>query len=506
MHGVELYQEGVKARSLTTTSVPWTYQTSSTLFPESCSRGEHWVPPRPQHAEETVAPSNSTPTLSTTVVKYVREIREGVLEDGRITASHPFVARYLDALIVDYAYKTEHTGGGPSSCRQYQEDNGDLSVGCPEDVGLLIGEELTDLECDAIFTLAALDIMDKISHRAHLAVWNRAARDRTAATVDRMWRHNPRPIYHEPAVWCGFYTSIWRLSCRQNFEIQKCTLNDPDPKARRKKEAGARTRSAAARAKRGNKATSVPRADKGKAVGRSGPATAAPRIPKPRTARAKASASAEPAVPTRRSQRRTATKKKSPLRESTTAEELAALQAKVERAASPALATPAPERDPNDAEVDVEMPKQPSKAAAPRAKRARTSTSAPSRVSMRVAARTPAPAPVPTPTPQLEGSATPEVASPVDSLQPSRSSTAVASGEEPDKIIVVEQMPLKAAGKKRKVDERDQAEPDPPEQGEAEPPRKSRRTATRRLTEKGEALDAEMKAERAVKRSRARRR
>ncbi|TFY69631.1 hypothetical protein EVJ58_g294 [Rhodofomes roseus] len=503
-HAVDDYDRPVAGPSRATTpSSDSDGETYTRLtFPTSSSRGEHYVRPQPLPRAASPPPQRATYTYETA---YVKEVLPGVLEDGRWLASHPFVARYLDALVADYERKTAATGGGPSSAPLFQEKNGNPTVGRPEDVGVLIGEELSLEQCHVVFTLAAVELIDKMSHKAHLALWNMRVRRRTVNTINGTMTREYRPVYFRTFFWSGIAIHMDRMSAIHNFEIRKATYGKPDPEpASRPKRA---VRKADAQKAGGEQAPPAPRLDKGKAVDRGTPArVTAPRAKKPK---AKPTASAGPATAPRRTPRRAATTKKSPLGLEPVVEAVT-LEAKVEQMATPALATPAPEPAPNEAEadVDIEMPAQLA-APAPPPKRARAvrATTAPSRVSKRVAARIAdsAPAiatvsPTPVPTPQAQGSATPVDGSP----ELSRSSTAVDFKAESGEAVVAEE-PAKVAGKKRKVDDlADEQAPEPEE--EEGPRRKSLRTATRKRTEKGEALAAELSAEKGVKRTTRKRR
>lgn len=185
MHGFELYQEGAMTRSTGPMSTPWTYNTATSLFPESSCRDEPRGPPPPRlHDEQPVASTSHTPLSRTTIV-VLREVSSGILQDGRMTGHHPRVAEYLNALIGSYMAPAEQRW----ATFAHQEENGDLAVGRPEDVGVLLGRPTMNKSCcEAIFALAALEVLNNEAHRAHQSLWNPVVRMRTAETIERALR------------------------------------------------------------------------------------------------------------------------------------------------------------------------------------------------------------------------------------------------------------------------------------------------------------------------------
>ncbi|KZT67136.1 hypothetical protein DAEQUDRAFT_404979 [Daedalea quercina L-15889] len=193
MIGVELFREGhvpldilVPAR----TTNEYTYNFTNDMFPISSAREELYEPdlslrhkPSPQFLS-----SSATAPLVTQQTRVLYEIPgfPGVLEDGRWTARHPFVQTYLVNLGNIYASATGFTGGSTSRGEAARDVYGCTEVGRVEDVGEVIGTHLSCATAEIVFTLSALEVVDRIRHPAHFALWGETVRERTAVVVKRI--------------------------------------------------------------------------------------------------------------------------------------------------------------------------------------------------------------------------------------------------------------------------------------------------------------------------------
>lgn len=185
MHGFELFQEGATTRSTGPMSTPWTYNTTTSLFAESSCRDEPHHPAPPQHHDVQPVASTSYTPLSRTTIIALPEVTYGILADGRMTGYHPSVVAYLHALVGSYMAPADQRW----ATFAHQEVHGDPALGKPEDVGVLIRKPWMDRRwCEAIFALAALEVLDNVGHRAHQMLWSPAVRARTAETIERALR------------------------------------------------------------------------------------------------------------------------------------------------------------------------------------------------------------------------------------------------------------------------------------------------------------------------------
>ncbi|GBE81402.1 hypothetical protein SCP_0311310 [Sparassis crispa] len=166
-------------------------------------------------------------------VRRYREVIPGVLEDGTITARHPFVAEYLRALT------------SRALCSRLQAKRSQGSSVPPArlaDVGPLLGLDLDDRQSRVIFALAALAILYHPRQRIHECFWGR----RTRAYTDRIIcsvRYIPRPLIYDPEMYLGLHSHLYMLNCMAltcHQSSQHATVAEMEPRTLRKRHASAR--------------------------------------------------------------------------------------------------------------------------------------------------------------------------------------------------------------------------------------------------------------------------
>ncbi|KAH9830794.1 uncharacterized protein C8Q71DRAFT_322537 [Rhodofomes roseus] len=157
------------------------------IFPISAVRDEPFIPPTP-------GDTRATPTSASVEQPPVRVLRclireipgfPGVLEDGRWTVRHPLVQTYLKNLGNVYDDAAGFTGASTSRGEPARDVRGCIEVGRVEDVGQVVGRHLSDVISEAVFILAALEVVDIIRHPAHFAFWGANVRERTSLIIQQ---------------------------------------------------------------------------------------------------------------------------------------------------------------------------------------------------------------------------------------------------------------------------------------------------------------------------------
>ncbi|KAI0940631.1 hypothetical protein AcW1_003777 [Taiwanofungus camphoratus] len=187
----------------------------------------------------------STPYPSHTPTYTVKRCSEvipgsGVLIDGRVTANHPFVCRYLLALSDTLWDCPAPSGARLSQPRPAMNKKGKTSLSKVENVCTLLNREgLNKLACECVVALAAMRVYPNPHHAAHFGLWDKSVRRRTAQTVHKIYYHEP-PVIESPMVWIGLRECLWALG-RLQVRTFPPKLNDGqnDMRVLRKRKASA---------------------------------------------------------------------------------------------------------------------------------------------------------------------------------------------------------------------------------------------------------------------------
>ena len=210
----------------------------ASFYPTSDARLEHYVRPSPFMLPRPApsAPSTSTRALDKYPLPDLREVCPGVLAStGQLTENHPLVDTYLEALarviprepskvVASSTSSPVHLGAqllansathstsatvpaAPRAITFWQAEHAGIAswntvsnvirqqfILYPDETSRLYEKEvprLTTAQQQAIFTLAALKVLNHPTHPAHFAFWAKNNIMRTADTVDAVIRTYP---------------------------------------------------------------------------------------------------------------------------------------------------------------------------------------------------------------------------------------------------------------------------------------------------------------------------
>ncbi|OSX66703.1 hypothetical protein POSPLADRAFT_1178127 [Postia placenta MAD-698-R-SB12] len=183
------------------------FPTSYTRHPNPLVRDPPPPPQMPAHGQSSTRPSR-LPT------------HERSVQDRRMNADHPLVAKYIDGL--ECAYNTEMAKcKGPFNHRLPQPRRVS-QLGRIEEVNRLVaaGRTLEPLECECILALAALKLFYKQLHPAHFALWGRSVEARTVAQIHKMLAQKPQMI-DPPMYWMGKTEMLWHLHRHQGWTFPR---------------------------------------------------------------------------------------------------------------------------------------------------------------------------------------------------------------------------------------------------------------------------------------------
>ena len=139
--------------------------------------------------------TSASPLASTSALPpRPREIGEGIMDDGTISANHPLVQKYLETISEKFekaANAEFQKPGRPLPQRPYMnQERYDVHcwaylaehtrsrraglVALPKNVRSVIGrQDIEDSTADAIFALAALAVLEFPTRPAHWAIWGK---------------------------------------------------------------------------------------------------------------------------------------------------------------------------------------------------------------------------------------------------------------------------------------------------------------------------------------------
>ncbi|TBU54430.1 hypothetical protein BD310DRAFT_951469 [Dichomitus squalens] len=190
----------------------------------------------------------------------MREVCPGVLPSGQLTENHPLVNAYIDALArliprepkpkplaassasspasaaaplsqpdatalpqhkpFELTYWVAHHAGIASTLTVNNVISQQFQL-FPSPAARLYAAEvpkLSQAQKEAIFTLAALKVMNHPRHPAHFAFWGKNILERTAQVVDSVVRLRPCPIVSNVG-WMGIPENTWALGGLQSLYI-----------------------------------------------------------------------------------------------------------------------------------------------------------------------------------------------------------------------------------------------------------------------------------------------